>query len=411
MVTEVKARFPDVVTLAIGDGANDTDMITEAHIGVGISGVEGTAATNSADYAVGNFRFLHSLLFRHGYWNYQRVSFLVNFIFYKAMLLACTMYLFSWLSGFSGQQLFNDAMYQQFNVFYTSLPVIAVAILDQPMNGKVLEDNPFFYRDARGRAFSLQGFLGWLLRALVHAAACCFIPLLSLRDTVHLGGLWMSSSLALQSNMLVATFLILFEVHSGSLVFWLALLSGPSRYIFFAILLSNSLSYNPSYWGVTNETWFNLVPWLVTLLTVGVCMLMELTIRAFFHGQTAREVYLARRESDKKTSKATKVGPSDTPQNYAIEMAKKSVRDVGRVRADTLEATHTESEPRSDDGLNEHMRAAIVGAMLRMRNSTGSIFDSSAQAKLQTHDSMAPEKRPEKSQKRSTTRATTKRSR
>jgi P-type E1-E2 ATPase len=30
-----------VVTLAIGDGANDVNMITEANIGVGIKGVEG----------------------------------------------------------------------------------------------------------------------------------------------------------------------------------------------------------------------------------------------------------------------------------------------------------------------------------------------------------------------------------
>ncbi len=31
---------PTVRTLAIGDGANDVNMITEAHVGVGIKGVE-----------------------------------------------------------------------------------------------------------------------------------------------------------------------------------------------------------------------------------------------------------------------------------------------------------------------------------------------------------------------------------
>jgi len=30
-----------ISTLAIGDGANDVNMITAAHIGVGISGLEG----------------------------------------------------------------------------------------------------------------------------------------------------------------------------------------------------------------------------------------------------------------------------------------------------------------------------------------------------------------------------------
>ncbi len=30
-----------MITLAIGDGANDVNMITAAHVGVGIKGVEG----------------------------------------------------------------------------------------------------------------------------------------------------------------------------------------------------------------------------------------------------------------------------------------------------------------------------------------------------------------------------------
>lgn len=32
---------PRARTLAIGDGANDVNMITEAHVGIGIVGVEG----------------------------------------------------------------------------------------------------------------------------------------------------------------------------------------------------------------------------------------------------------------------------------------------------------------------------------------------------------------------------------
>jgi len=33
----IKEDDPEVVTLAIGDGANDVSMIREAHIGVGLS--------------------------------------------------------------------------------------------------------------------------------------------------------------------------------------------------------------------------------------------------------------------------------------------------------------------------------------------------------------------------------------
>lgn len=41
VVLMVKERHPDKSGLAIGDGANDVNMINAAHIGVGIAGLEG----------------------------------------------------------------------------------------------------------------------------------------------------------------------------------------------------------------------------------------------------------------------------------------------------------------------------------------------------------------------------------
>ena len=41
IVTMVKLKNPESTTLAIGDGANDVNMIVAAHIGVGIQGLEG----------------------------------------------------------------------------------------------------------------------------------------------------------------------------------------------------------------------------------------------------------------------------------------------------------------------------------------------------------------------------------
>jgi phospholipid-transporting ATPase len=49
----IRNRYKDARTLAIGDGANDVNMITSAHVGVGISGLEGQQAARSADYAIG----------------------------------------------------------------------------------------------------------------------------------------------------------------------------------------------------------------------------------------------------------------------------------------------------------------------------------------------------------------------
>jgi phospholipid-transporting ATPase len=53
IVQMTRNAYPNKVTLAIGDGANDVSMITTAHVGVGIMGLEGSQAARSADFAIG----------------------------------------------------------------------------------------------------------------------------------------------------------------------------------------------------------------------------------------------------------------------------------------------------------------------------------------------------------------------
>jgi len=53
IVTLVRNTKGNLTTLAIGDGANDVNMITAAHVGIGISGLEGQQAARAADYSIG----------------------------------------------------------------------------------------------------------------------------------------------------------------------------------------------------------------------------------------------------------------------------------------------------------------------------------------------------------------------
>lgn len=54
MVKMVRAE--DYITLAVGDGANDVNMIQEAHVGIGIVGNEGKQAANCSDFAIHYFK-------------------------------------------------------------------------------------------------------------------------------------------------------------------------------------------------------------------------------------------------------------------------------------------------------------------------------------------------------------------
>lgn len=95
LVVKLVKKFSDQILLAIGDGANDVSMIQAAHIGVGISGVEGLQAARSADVSIGQFRFLRKLTLVHGAWSYHRISKTILFSFYKNIALYQTQF---WVS-------------------------------------------------------------------------------------------------------------------------------------------------------------------------------------------------------------------------------------------------------------------------------------------------------------------------
>ena len=123
------------VTLAIGDGANDVAMIQEAHIGIGISGKEGSQAVNASDFSLGQFRFLGRLLLIHGKQDYYRTAKVVLFSFYKNTVLTFVLFLFTFFSGYSGQSLFEDNIYTTYNIVLF-LPVVCMGVFDRPVSSK-----------------------------------------------------------------------------------------------------------------------------------------------------------------------------------------------------------------------------------------------------------------------------------
>ncbi|KAJ1938256.1 hypothetical protein GGF37_004879, partial [Kickxella alabastrina] len=90
-----------LVTLAIGDGANDVSMIQTADIGVAISGEEGLQAAMASDYTVGRFHFLQNLLLVHGLFDYLRMSEMILSFFYKNVIWAMVPFWYSIYCAFS----------------------------------------------------------------------------------------------------------------------------------------------------------------------------------------------------------------------------------------------------------------------------------------------------------------------
>eukprot|EP00930_Biecheleria_cincta_P043976 TRINITY_DN3016_c0_g1_i2.p1 TRINITY_DN3016_c0_g1~~TRINITY_DN3016_c0_g1_i2.p1 ORF type:complete len:1440 (-),score=275.35 TRINITY_DN3016_c0_g1_i2:30-3953(-) len=121
---------PSPVTLAIGDGANDVAMIQEAHVGVGISGKEGTQAVNAADFAISQFSFLMTLMMVHGRWNYQRFSKFVLFSFHKNIVQCLQLFTYTFLCAYSGTSLYEDWVRNSFNLIL-GFPVLFLGFFDR----------------------------------------------------------------------------------------------------------------------------------------------------------------------------------------------------------------------------------------------------------------------------------------
>jgi magnesium-transporting ATPase (P-type) len=168
LVRMIKASPSHPITLAIGDGANDVGMIHAARVGVGISGKEGRHAANSADFAISQFRFIVTLMFEHGRYNYIRCSKLVLYSFFKNLLLVSMLFYYCTYSGFSGTVPIDTIVFSGYN-FYLGLPVLALGALDFDIPREdVLKYPKLAYATGRlGEMLNLKNMARWCIFAFI----------------------------------------------------------------------------------------------------------------------------------------------------------------------------------------------------------------------------------------------------
>ncbi|KAH9707647.1 putative phospholipid-transporting ATPase 9 [Citrus sinensis] len=175
LVTRLVKSGTGKTTLAIGDGANDVGMLQEADIGIGISGVEGMQAVMSSDIAIAQFRYLERLLLVHGHWCYRRISSMICYFFYKNITFGLSVFLYEAYTTFSGQPAYNDWFLSLYNVFFTSLPVIALGVFDQDVSARFCLKFPLLYQEGvQNVLFSWRRIFGWMFNGLYSAIIIFF---------------------------------------------------------------------------------------------------------------------------------------------------------------------------------------------------------------------------------------------
>ncbi|XP_014102371.2 phospholipid-transporting ATPase ID isoform X2 [Bactrocera oleae] len=208
LVVELIKRAKNAVTLAIGDGANDVSMIKAAHIGVGISGQEGLQAVLASDYSIAQFRYLERLLLVHGRWSYYRMCKFLRYFFYKNFAFTLCHCWYSFFCGFSAQTVFDPMFISVYNLFYTSLPVLALGVFEQDVSDKHSIEYPKLYTPGlKSQLFNTREFVYSVLHGAFSSLILFLIPYGTYKDGISPNGLILSDHMTL--GAVVATILII----------------------------------------------------------------------------------------------------------------------------------------------------------------------------------------------------------
>ncbi|GAB0196073.1 phospholipid-transporting ATPase VB [Grus japonensis] len=142
MVVKLVRRQLKVMTLSIGDGANDVSMIQAADVGIGISGQEGMQSY-------------------------------VNLLFW-----------YQFFCGFSGSTMIDYWQMIFFNLFFTSMPPLLFGVLDRDVSAETLLGLPALYKNGQNsEIYKLSTFIITMLDAFYQSLICFFVPYLTYEDS------------------------------------------------------------------------------------------------------------------------------------------------------------------------------------------------------------------------------------
>uniref|UniRef100_A0A803XZE2 Phospholipid-transporting ATPase n=1 Tax=Meleagris gallopavo TaxID=9103 RepID=A0A803XZE2_MELGA len=184
IVVKLVRRQLKVMTLSIGDGANDVSMIQAADVGIGISGQEGMQAVMASDFAISRFKHLKKLLLVHGHCNSSASN---RALVLYLLLLQCYVNLLFWYQffcGFSGNTMIDYWQMIFFNLFFTSLPPLVFGVLDRDVSAETLLSLPELYKNGQNsEIYKLSTFIITMLDAFYQSLVCFFVPYLAYKDS------------------------------------------------------------------------------------------------------------------------------------------------------------------------------------------------------------------------------------
>ncbi|XP_059966325.1 phospholipid-transporting ATPase VD [Mesoplodon densirostris] len=270
-----------VMTLAIGDGANDVSMIQVADVGIGISGQEGMQAVMASDFAISQFKHLSKLLLVHGHWCYTRLSNMILYFFYKNVAYVNLLFWYQFFCGFSGTSMTDYWVLIFFNLLFTSAPPIIYGVLEKDVSAETLMRLPELYRNGqKSEAYLPLTFWITLLDAFYQSLVCFFVPYYTYQGS-DIDIFTFGNPLNTAALFIILLHLVI-ESKSLTWIHMLVIVGSILSYFFFALVFgAMCVTCNPPsnpYW-IMQEHMLDPVFYLVCVLTTCVALLPRFIYR------------------------------------------------------------------------------------------------------------------------------------
>lgn len=163
-------------------------------------------------------------------------------MFYKNVIYVIPIFMYGWISFFSGQPIFNNILYNGYNIVFTAIPVIWFAVFDWEHDKETFLRNPSLYRIGIENVFFNDWvFWRWFGYAIWQGTLLLFLSFytidLAMNKYGKLGCLTLDGNFVFGAIVIIVNVKILISSYQYTFwaVFWVAI-SIASFFLVFGIL-------------------------------------------------------------------------------------------------------------------------------------------------------------------------------
>jgi phospholipid-translocating ATPase len=228
------------------------------------------------------------------------------------------------VSLFSGQRLFEEILYQLFNVVFTASPIIIFGVFEQDITKKDCLEFPQLYKVGPDKVHATRRtFVQWLLTGVWHSICVFFIPYLVMcktqiidRDGIP-SDIWLFGAYVYLSIVVVVNLKLIMESYYLNAVLMSGIFVSVGLWFFSLYILEimpqifstnglkpENVNLSPSLAGVSKRLYTSPMTFFVILITCVTALLRDFIFKAFRFRFRARDYHLLMASLSKKGKEA-----------------------------------------------------------------------------------------------------------